>query len=376
MNTKLIYYHNLTFNYANTVFAHHFYLCKKYYDMPTNKNALTRYKYLDEMLSDRHHFYDIHDLTEKCNEKLIDAGFPEVSQRCIEKDINYLEYEPFYAEIERYRGNGRRCIRYKNPSFTIFRKELSEEESNLILEVLNTIGQFDGLAHFEWLDRFKIGLGLKKRPRIISFSNNPYLQNSNLLGILFDNISNQVTVKLEYHTFTDNETKEIIFHPYLLKQYNNRWYLIGAADDDAKILNFALDRIDAVIALPEVKYKSCNEDLTDRFDDIIGVTLYDDRDIEHILFWVSNQSKDYVETKPIHASQCQYKGEKEGEFRNRYPSLNEGAFFSIDCIPNYELIRELSSFGKELLVLSPSSIQDDIFNRIKSMLDSYSKVRT
>lgn len=344
--------------------------------MPTNKNALTRYKYLDEMLSDRHHFYDIHDLTEKCNEKLIDAGFPEVSQRCIEKDINYLEYEPFYAEIERYRSNGRRCIRYKSPSFTIFRKELSEEESNLILEVLNTIGQFDGLAHFEWLDRFKIGLGLKKRPRVISFSNNPYLQNSNLLGVLFDNISNQVAIKLEYHTFTNKTIKEIIFHPYLLKQYNNRWYLIGAADEDTKILNFSLDRIDAVTALPEIKYKLCNQDLADQFEDIIGVTLYDDRDIEHILFWVSNQSKDYVETKPIHSSQCQYKGEKEGEFHNQYPSLNGGAFFSIDCIPNYELIRELSSFGKELIVLSPSSIQNDIFNQIKSMLDSYSGVRT
>ena len=326
--------------------------------MPTNKNALTRYKYLDEMLSDRHHFYDIHDLTKKCNEKLIDAGFPEVSQRCIEKDINYLEYDPFYAEIERYRVNGHRCIRYKNPSFTIFRKELSEEESNLILEVLNTIGQFDGLAHFEWLDRFKIGLGLKKRPRIISFSNNPYLQNSNLLGVLFDNISNQVVIKLGYHTFTDKETREIIFHPYLLKQY------------------FALDRIDAVTALPEVKYKPCNEDLADRFEDIIGVTLYEDRDVEHILFWVSNRSKDYVGTKPIHGSQCQYKSEKDDEFRKQYPSLNEGAFFSIDCIPNYELIRELCSFGKELIVLLPSSIQDDIFNHIKSMLDSYSGVRT
>ena len=75
--------------------------------MPTNKNALTRYKYLDEMLSDRHHFYDIHDLTEKCNEKLIDAGFPEVSQRCIEKDINYLEYDPFYAEIKEKTRSGR-----------------------------------------------------------------------------------------------------------------------------------------------------------------------------------------------------------------------------------------------------------------------------
>jgi predicted DNA-binding transcriptional regulator YafY len=344
--------------------------------MPTNKNALTRYKYLDEMLSDRHHFYDIHDLTKKCNEKLIDAGFPEVSQRCVEKDINYLEYDPFYAEIERYRVNKRRCIRYKNPSFTIFRKELSEEESNLILEILNTIGQFDGLANFEWLDRLKIGLGLKKRSRIISFSNNPYLQNSNLLGVLFDNISNQVVVRLEYHTFTDKKNRTIIFHPYFLKQYNDRWYLIGAANDDAKILNFALDRIDVVTALPEMKYKPCNGDLANRFEDIIGVTLYEDKDIEHILFWVSNQSKDYMETKPIHGSQCRYKGKKDEEFRSRYPSLYEGAFFSIDCIPNYELIRELSSFGKDLLVIEPKSVQDDVFHRVQQMYEDYLIVRT
>ena len=30
--------------------------------MPANKNAVTRYKYLDDLLSDRHHYYDIHDL--------------------------------------------------------------------------------------------------------------------------------------------------------------------------------------------------------------------------------------------------------------------------------------------------------------------------
>lgn len=70
--------------------------------MPTNKNALTRYKYLDELLSDRHHYYDIHDLTEKCNQRLVEDGFPEVTQRCIEKDINYIEYAPFSADIERF----------------------------------------------------------------------------------------------------------------------------------------------------------------------------------------------------------------------------------------------------------------------------------
>ena len=70
--------------------------------MPTNKNALIRYKYLDKLLSDYHHFYDIHDLTEKVNDMLYEDGFPEVTQRCIEKDINTLEYAPFSAPIERF----------------------------------------------------------------------------------------------------------------------------------------------------------------------------------------------------------------------------------------------------------------------------------
>ena len=344
--------------------------------MPSTKNAITRYKYLDEMLSDRHHFFDIHDLTERCNEKLIDAGFPEVTQRCIEKDINYLEYAPFYADIERFRSNGRHCIRYKNPSFSIFRKELSDEESNLILEVLNTIGQFDGLAHFEWLDRFKIGLGLKERPKVISFSNNPYLQNSNLLGVLFDNTSNQVVVDLEYHTFSDPKKRSIIFHPYLLKQYNNRWYIIGAADVDGKILNFALDRIDKVTPMRDVKYIRCELDLAERFEDIVGVTLYEDRAIEHVVFWVGDKSKDYIITKPIHESQKTIKGEADGNLRMKYTKLENGCFFSIDCIPNYELIRELCSFGKELLVLEPTSVQEEVFNRIQQMYDDYSTLRT
>ncbi len=349
---------------------------KKHTAMPTNKNALTRYKFLDEMLSDRRHYYDIHDLTEKCNDKLFHAGLREVTQRCIEKDLNQMGYAPFYAEIERFVSKGRHCIRYADPSFSIFKKQLSDEESNLILEVLDTIGQFDGLAHFEWLERFKIGLGLKKRPKVISFSNNPYLTNSNLLGVLFDNTSNQVVVEMEYHTFSDATKKTIIFHPYLLKQYNNRWYILGAADTDRKILTFALDRIDKVTPLPDVKYIPCEENLSERFEDIVGVTLYEDRPIEHIVFWVSDQSKDYIDTKPIHGSQTPLHGDKSEQLSAQYPNLEGGAFFSIDCIPNYELTRELCSFGQDLIVLSPTTIQNEIFNRISSMLENYSNLRT
>ena len=344
--------------------------------MPTNKNALIRYKYLDRLLSDHHHYYDIHDLTERVNVMLYDDGFPEVTQRCIEKDLNTLEYVPFSAPIKRFFWNGKRCITYGNRSFSIFKQEMTREERNLLREVLNTIGQFDGLDNFKWLDDFKIGLGLEERRQIISFSNNPYLQNSNLLGTLFDHISNEVVIRLHYHTFSNKTTRSIDFHPYLLKQVNNRWFLLGAADDDGTILTFALDRIDKVELLPEKKYKECPEDLNDRFDDIVGITYYAGRPISHIIFWCSNDAQDYVITKPIHGSQIMYQGEEEQRLREKYPTLQDGSFFSIDCIENFELITLLCSYGKNLVVLEPTNIQETIRERVAQMMTIYNNVNS
>ena len=75
--------------------------------MPTNKNALIRYRYLDRLLSDHHHYYDIHDLTDQVNNMLENDGYEVVTQRCIEKDLLSLQGAPFSAPIERYRKNGR-----------------------------------------------------------------------------------------------------------------------------------------------------------------------------------------------------------------------------------------------------------------------------
>lgn len=345
--------------------------------MPTNKNAFTRYKFLDELLSDRHHFYDIHDLTKLCNEKLINAGFPEVTQRCIEKDINYLEYDPFYADIERHRKGGRSCIRYANPSFSIFSQEMSNEERVLLHEVLNTLGQFEGLNHFEWLEKFTIGLGIDDNRKVISFSTNPYLKNTNLLGSLFDIISNKQVVKLTYHKFNAPEIRSVVLHPYQLKQYNNRWYVLGSPDDNENIiLNFALDRIDEATPLPEIKYRDCLEDLSEHFDDIVGVTLYTEKPLEKITLWVSDKEYPYVETKPIHGTQKLVAKDVENELRKKYPDLENGHYIQIECICNFELIRELSSYFDGMIVLSPTSLQDAIFEEIDNMHQKYMKIRT
>ena len=345
--------------------------------MPTNKLAYIRYRFLDKLLSDRHHFYDRNTLTEKVNDMLHQAGYKPVVKRTIEKDLDELKCAPFNAPIIEFKKNSKTCVTYADNSFSLFREELSKEERLLLREVLSTIGQFDGLDNFTWLDKFKIGLGLEERKQIISFSNNPYLKNSNLLGTLFDMISNEVVIRLSYHTFANETIRSIEFHPYLLKQYNDRWYLLGAADSDKKILTFALDRIDNVEPLPQKKYEQCSEDLAERFEDIVGVTLYEDRPVEHILCWVSDTSKGYVDTKPIHGSYTPIKGEDDEQLHKEYPQLQGGMFFTLDCISNFELIRELCSYGKDLLVLrSDGTVADDVRKRISEMNEKYSELRT
>lgn len=342
--------------------------------MPTNKNALARIKFLDEMLSDRHHYYNLDDLTEKCNQKLEQIDVAPVTSRCVQKDINFIEYDGFGAEIERFTNNGKHCIRYADPSFSIFSKKLSDDEKNLLQEALSTLGQFDGLENFSWLDNFKKSLEIEERHKIICFSHNPYLKNSNLLGELFNYISNRNVIELTYRLFNTEKSIKTVLHPYLLKQYNDRWFLIGADNCDQKILTMALDRIESIAPINNTAYINPPDDLLDRFDDIIGVTLYDDKPLNHIVFWVSDISKNYVLTKPLHGSQKMLPIDKAQPLREKFPMLSGGEFFSIECISNYELIRDLSSFGKELLVISPMEIQNEVTERIRGMLERYKRL--
>ena len=68
--------------------------------------------------------------------------------------------------------------------------------------------------------------------------------------------------------------------------------------------------------------------------------------------------------------------EEESKLKNKYPNLENGHFLQIECICNYELIRELSSFFGELIVLSPQSLQDAVFTEIDKMHQKYLEVRT
>ena len=341
---------------------------------------MTRYALIDKMLANRYKAYSIQDITDELAEKLLDYGQDPVSKRCVEKDLNYLEFDsPFDVEIEEYwvdasDRNGRvyrkRCVRYTDPTFSMFKPKITEDEKSVLSTALDTLGSFDGLENFEWLSDLKSRLNLENRDPIISISKN-LLENSTLIARLFTATRLKQVINLSYHTFIDTDPKKVDVIPYLIKEYNNRWFLIVAACDTRRILTFPLDRIDDFIINHKEKYFEAPEDLTERYEDIIGITYDETVPVEDIVLWVSDHSKDYVATKPIHNSQKSIRNLELQNLKMQYPNLPKGAFFKISCKENYELIRELTSFGADLVVVQPQSLKNKIEERLKKMIKRY-----
>lgn len=342
---------------------------------------MTRYALIDSMLANRHKAVSIQDITDFVNEHLPEFGIDEgVSKRCIEKDIEYLEWSsPFSVELERYsidattvndRVYKKRCLRYADPTFSIFKKKLTQDEKAVLESALTTLGSFDGLDNFEWLAELRKQLKVEERKTIISLSKN-LVENSTLIASLFSAISNEQVVELTYRKFLDSTERKVIISPYLLKEYNRRWYIVGGAYDTNRVLNFALDRLVEIEFKTGYTFKPCETDLEERFEEIIGVTFNEEVPLTQILFWVSDAIKGYIHTKPIHGSQIHIKGDRADKLHILYPQLQSGDFLTIECRENFELIRELTAWGDDLIVLTPVSLRDRIVDRINRMKTRY-----
>ena len=108
--------------------------------MPANKNAVIRYMYLDQMLSDRHHYYSRTDLCEKCNARLVRDGYSEVSKRTIELDLIDMSLPPFNMDIDdTLIVGGKHIVRYADQTVSLFSKPLSDDEKRLLREALSTM---------------------------------------------------------------------------------------------------------------------------------------------------------------------------------------------------------------------------------------------
>ncbi|MBQ9201933.1 MAG: WYL domain-containing protein [Bacteroidales bacterium] len=345
--------------------------------MPVNKDAMARYRIIDRMLADPNKDYTTAQIA-----RAVSRECPQVTLRMIQKDIKALE-DDFGKEMVR-NSAGRGTVRYEDQSAPLFYQELTSDEEEILREVLRSLGQFEGLDNFTWLDLLKKKLDISEDSRqqpIISFSKNEGLQMpETLLGRLFTAISRKKVIRFTYTVF-GGRPKEYTVYPYQLKQFNDRWFLLCTpVEDDIYpyspdfIATFALDRMDAKFEYEEnIPYIETPVDLKDRFDEVIGVTILKDKELEYIYFAVHPQFLPYIQTKYLHWSQIQLDESLSEEFKQRYPSLKDWTFFTIECRPNNELYARFASYSDSIVLVEPVEMREEMARRMIGSAENYSK---
>jgi len=335
--------------------------------MATNKNATIRYQALNRCFRNPGRKYYIDDLIEACNNSLldIDPSSSGIKRRQVFDDIKFMrDSQGFDAPIESYKDGRKVYYRYNDLSFSINNQPLNENEANQLKEALLTISRFKGMPQFEWVDeisaRLDSGLGLSHNSgKIIEFEQNSFLQGLEHITPIYNAILYQKVVEIEYKSFKKEEPQTLAFHPYFLKQYNNRWYIFGLNDASGFIMNLALDRIISIQENKKGFTPNISIDFNEYFEDIVGVTVENDGRPIKVVLKINNNLLPYIQTKPIHGSQ---KLKLKGDLYS---------LITLELIPNYELESIILSYGEGIEVTEPISLRNKISERLARISNIY-----
>ena len=336
--------------------------------MAQGKNANIRYMVLDRCFRDRRKKYFIDDLVKACNEELFYYDGSSVSERQVRDDIHFMQREAGGAvPLETKRDGHRVYYRYYDPEFSIKNLPMSQQEVEMLTDTINMLSRFKGLPNHEWLNetfaQMKSTFNIDNAQQsYVSFSQNEDLKGLNFFTPLYEAIVRHQVLALQYHKFA-SESWERIVHPYQLRQYNNRWFLVGMepkVKDKLPLVVIPLDRIDDYKVLETIKFIPYEGDIDDNFNDIVGVSLHFHEPCQHIVFKAYPSIAPYIETKPIHHSQRVI--ERHEDF----------TLFYLDLIPNYEFESLMMTYADKCEILEPISLRTKIAGKAKNIVKNNS----
>ena len=332
--------------------------------MPIHKHALIRYHALDRCLANRRIRYDYAALKAAVDKALraADPFSKGIGRSQFYKDLEWMQSKAGYgAEVEKYRDGGKEVYyRYTDPDFSITNSPITDLELAQLRDALQMLRQFQGLPHFEWLEETAAKLQQSTESAdaqsIISFDANRYLRGIQHLGELYNAARYGKALNIAYRPFGSEEPDQLTFHPYHLKQYNNRWFAFGHCADSTRPLDtLALDRMESMQDSSRHFIPNDRIDFREYFEDLVGVTRPDGGVVEEVRLRIAASRAGYVLTKPLHESQ-HARPEEDGSLTVR-----------LHLIINPELVTLLLSFGDSLQVLAPDSLRAQMAETIRQM---------
>lgn len=338
--------------------------------MPANKNALIRYKTIDNCLRNRYRRWTLDDLVDACSDALYEMeGITKgVSVRTVQGDIQMMRSDKlgYNAPIEVYEH---KYYRYADPDYSITDMPMSQNDYEVMQEAVDMLRQLEDFEQFaEMTDvvrrlQDKLAISKSSRKPVIHFDSVPDLKGLKLLNPLYNYIVHKQTLRVVYQSFKARQPQEFILCPCLLKEFRNRWFLFGSRAKDGLMFNLALDRIVSVDPV-DVPYRENPEfDPEHFFDDVIGVSKNLHNTPRKVKFWATAEQSKYIKTKPMHSSQELIREEPDGS-----------CIFQIKVVINVEMYSVFMSYGPGVKILSPRSAVTYMKDKLTATLDLYNQI--
>jgi predicted DNA-binding transcriptional regulator YafY len=335
--------------------------------MAQNKNALIRYKTIDKCLQNGYRRWTLEDLIEACSEALYEYEGKDVnvSKRTVQLDIQLMRSDKlgYNAPIVSYE---KKYYKYAEEGYSITNIPITENDINVLSETVDMLKQFKDFSLFLELGGIiqkledKVYTEKTKTASVIHLDKNENLKVLNYLDELYQAIIKKIVLKIKYKSFKARDASEFTFHPFLLKEFNNRWFIVGRKSKDEPITNLALDRIKKIDFDLDVSYIDEAFDGDSFYANTIGATVMSEDIIKTVVFKVDRKNVPYVLTKPFHSSQKTVEKHKDGSIT-----------FEIRVHLNYELERIILGFGDALEVLSPKRLRRTIRKKFKNGMKMY-----
>jgi predicted DNA-binding transcriptional regulator YafY len=292
-----------------------------------------------------------------------------ISKRTIEGDIFVMRKDPlldFKAPIV-YNHSYRAYI-YSDPDYSIDKFPVNADEVQTLRFAATILKQF---KHIDYLSQFegtvqKIvnaidngGLsGDGPDMSFVQFEKSPLIRGTEYLQELIDYISDKKVIRIKYRKFDSDKAADYVLHPYLLKEYRNRWYVVGYHEEGRIFKIFGLERIEEITPLVMKTYLTKVVDFDRFFCNSIGITRYDEKPEDIQIAFSPRQSR-YLATQPLHPSQALVK-EENGWF-----------IFKFHLVPTPEFIATLLGWAEEIEVLKPAKFRREFSAKIEKMMLLY-----
>lgn len=166
-------------------------------------------------------------------------------------------------------------------------------------------------------------------------------------------------ISITYRKYTSAQEEVFTIHPYAVKEFAKRWYIIAYCKERKGLRVYGLDRVKSMEVTGNKFRMPADFDVDELFATSFGIYIPEEKPKLIKYRAASEKEAKYLRDLPIHRSQEELEHD------------SKGSVFQIFVCPNENLIMEFCKYGSRIEILSPLEIRKAVAEELKAAAGQY-----